>query len=316
MHRSWFVAIAAAAGFAALSAAGPAAVAAPPAPGISVAGAVSAPSSYTLAQLEALPQTTFTVTRRMWWGSSTVTEQGVSLESLVEDSSPVLPTAKNAPLRVIVTVAGRFGELRTFALGELDQNFGAHPAYLALAADGLTLPVPDLVVPGDRNGARSVLDVSEITVAVESPTPTPPPAAGALTIEDGARTIVLSAAQLAALPEQTLTVQFFGPGGKQTHTETGPTLDEVLRAARIHEDLNTWVAAVGSDGYVATVTPAEAWFGGRPLLISLVEDGQSFVAQGEGPRLVTDGDVKGGRYDTGMDDLVVGDAGTHGWQAR
>jgi hypothetical protein len=67
------------------------------------------------------------------------------------------------------------------------------------------------------------------------------------------------------------------------------------------------VAAVGSDGYVATVTPAEAWVGGRPLLISLAENGAALAA----PRLVTDGDVKGGRYVSGVDDLVIG-SGTPG----
>jgi hypothetical protein len=49
-------------------------------------------------------------------------------------------------------------------------------------------------------------------------------------------------------------------------------------------------------------SPAEATVGGRPLLISTIEDGVA-LAQ---PRLVTDGDVKGGRYDSGLFDLVVG----------
>jgi hypothetical protein len=62
------------------------------------------------------------------------------------------------------------------------------------------------------------------------------------------------------------------------------------------------VAAVGSDGYVATVTPAEAFVGGKQLLVSLNEDG---VAQAQ-PRLVVSGDVKGGRYVSGVDNLVVG----------
>lgn len=66
--------------------------------------------------------------------------------------------------------------------------------------------------------------------------------------------------------------------------------------------LNTWVAAVGSDGYVAVVTPGEAWFGGRPLLLSLQEDGIPLAA----PRLVPDGDVYGGRYVFDVVDLVVG----------
>ncbi|MGH2883195.1 MAG: hypothetical protein ACRDPA_10950, partial [Solirubrobacteraceae bacterium] len=140
-----------------------------------------------------------------------------------------------------------------------------------------------------------------ITVGVQNPTPTTPPA-GAVTIEDGPFSKTLSAAKLAALPAETLSVSFQGPGGTQTHTELGPTLADVLRAAHIRWGLNTWVAAVGSDGYVATVTPAEAFVGGRPLQISLNEDGQPLAM----PRLVVDGDVKGGRYVSLLVDLVVG----------
>jgi hypothetical protein len=63
----------------------------------------------------------------------------------------------------------------------------------------------------------------------------------------------------------------------------------VLAAARIWPTLNTWVAAVGLDNYVATATLAEQLAGGRPLQLSLNEDGVA-LAQ---PRLVTDGDVHG-----------------------
>jgi hypothetical protein len=78
-----------------------------------------------------------------------------------------------------------------------------------------------------------------------------------------------------------------------------------LRSARagLRIGRDTWVVAVASDGYVATVTPGEARFGGRPLQISLVEDGVA-LAQ---PRLVVDGDVKGGRYVSGVTKLVVGE---------
>jgi hypothetical protein len=283
-------------------------------PTLSVSGAVASPATYSLSALAALPQTTFSVTVPTWWGGTrTEVDQGVSLETLVDTSAPELPSAKNALLRVIVTVRGRFGVQRTFALGELDASFGNHPAYVVLTENGAPVFRPELVVPGDSVPLRSVPDVSQIGVAVESPAVVAPPTVGALTVEDGAHTTVLSAAELASLPQETLTVSFGGPSGEQTHTETGPTLDEVLRAAHIWPDLGTWVAGVGSDDYIATVTPAEAWVGGRPLLISLVEDGQTFVSQGEGPRLVTDGDVKGGRYDSGMDDLVVGDTQPRPW---
>jgi hypothetical protein len=197
----------------------------------------------------------------------------------------------------------------TFALGELDPSFGNHPAYLALAQNGHPLPAPELVVPGDSNPARSLDQISSITVAVQNPTPITPPSPGALTIEDGPRTAVLSASELASLPAETLNVTFQAGSGAQQHVETGPTLQGVLRAAHIRTDLNTWVAAVGSDGYVATVTPAEAWIGGRPLLISLNEDGAALPQ----PRLVTDGGVKGGRYVSDLDDLVVGRTQTPDW---
>jgi hypothetical protein len=72
--------------------------------------------------------------------------------------------------------------------------------------------------------------------------------------------------------------------------------------------LNTWVAGVGDDGYVAVVTPAEQWVGRRSLQISLNEDGTALAE----PRLVVDGDVKGGRYVSGLVNLVVGDALTVG----
>jgi len=114
--------------------------------------------------------------------------------------------------------------------------------------------------------------------------------------------VTLSAARLASLPVLTRTVTFQSGAGQQTHTETGPTLATVLTAAHVRTGPTTWVAAVGSDGYVAVVTPAEAGPGGRPLLLSLVEDGAALVS----PRLVVDGDVKGGRYVSGVIALVVG----------
>ena len=133
-----------------------------------------------------------------------------------------------------------------------------------------------------------------------------------MAIEDGARTTILSAAKLASLPARTLNVTFVAGTASQSHVELGPTLQDVLRAARVPTGLNTWVAGVGSDAYVATVTPAEAWVGARPLLISLNEDGTP-LAQA---RLVTDGDVKGGRYVSDLVDLVVGQSQPHGGQWR
>ncbi len=91
----------------------------------------------------------------------------------------------------------------------------------------------------------------------------------------------------------------------ETHIETGPSLHSVLRAAHIRTTATTSVAALGGDGYAAVVTPGETTSGNRPLQISLVEDG-SVLTQ---PRLVADGDVKGGRYVSGLVALLVRNAG-------
>lgn len=123
-------------------------------------------------------------------------------------------------------------------------------------------------------------------------------------MRDGSRTTVLTAQRIAALPSRTLTVSFQAATTPQTHAETGPRLDRVLLAAGINSRAVAWVAAVASDNYVATVTPAEDWVGGRRLLLSRIEDGVALTQ----PRLVTDGDVKGGRYVSGVTDLVIGRA--------
>jgi hypothetical protein len=267
---------------------------------VTIGGAVTTPHTYTLAELGALPQQSFTVGHR--------TGTGVSLEDLVNAAAPVLPDTKNANLRVTVTVQGA-GFPVTFALGELDPGFGNHPAYLALGIGSRVRRSPELIVPGDTWPLRTVRAVRSITVAVQGPTPVTPPSPGALTIQGPRGIVVLTAAQLAALRAQTLQVSFQAGTAPQTHTEIGPTLATVLRAGHIHGGLDTWVAAVGSDGYVATVTPAEAFVGGKQLLVSLNEDG---VPQAQ-PRLVVSGDVKGGRYVSGVDNLVVGGGlfGTH-----
>lgn len=258
---------------------------------VSVTGAVATPETYTMTQLVALPQATYPVTAH--GGPRTVT--GVDLESLVARSLLVLPPGKNTQLRATITVTGRGHEATTFALGELDPSFGDHPAVLTVW-DGDA----SLVVPGDRSRARSVSDVTGIQVDVSLAGAQSVPA-GAVLVVTAHRTVTLSAALLARLPRRTLTVTFLAGTASQTHTETGPPLGLVLLAAGVPPTGNTAVVAVGDDGYGAGATLAEDHVGGRPLLLSTVEDG---VALSQ-PRLVTDGDVKGGRYVSGVVVLSV-----------
>jgi hypothetical protein len=272
---------------------------------LSVGGEVTSPTAYTAAQLAKLPQTTATV----GLGFFKVKVTGVSLETLVTNAGPAYPSSllntKNEILRVTATVTGSGHRQVTFAVGELDPNFGNHPALLALTQNGRPIPGgPELVVPGDSAPLRILPGASRVTVGIATApaTNTNPSAGSPLTIISGHRVVTLSAALLAILPSETLKVSFQGPGGVQTHTEVGPSLPIVLAAAGIFPTLNTWVAGVGDDNYVATVTPAEQFVGGRPLQVSLNEDGVK-LAQ---PRLVPDGDLKGGRYVSGMVDLYVG----------
>jgi hypothetical protein len=272
---------------------------------VSVDGEVNMPAAMSVTELGLLPQTTVTFVM----GGRQVTDTGVPVENLVKAAEPAYPASivntKNELLRVTVTVRGAGHHEVTFAIGELDSNFGNHPALLALTQDGRAIASgPELVVPGDRYAVRLVRRVSELTVGIATApaTSTIPQAGSPVEVLTAGRTVTLSASVLAGLPAETLTVTFQGPAGAQTHTEVGPALWQVLAAAGVRPGLDTWVAAVGYDNYVATVTPAEQFAGGRPLQLALTEDG-TLLAQ---PRLVTDGDIKGGRYVSGVVDLYTG----------
>ncbi|SEF37013.1 hypothetical protein SAMN05421837_112124 [Amycolatopsis pretoriensis] len=237
---------------------------------VSVDGAVATPASYTASQLKAL---------------------GGDLNTLVGAAAPVLPPGKNTALRVTVTVTGSAHRAVTFALAELDPAFGNHPAVLT-TDHGI-----DLVVRGDRDRSRSVRDVREMRVAVSAATA----AERALRITTAHRSVTLPPWLLTHLPSRAVTASFGLGTGQQTHTETGPSLALVLRIAGVVPRADTAVVAVGSDGYGAAVTLAEERTGGRPLLLSTVEDGVPLDL----PRLVPLGDVKGGRYVSGVTALDV-----------
>lgn len=261
---------------------------------VTVRGAVAAPASYDRAALAALPKTTLPDERKHGRRAHSIT--GVPVLDLVQAAMPVLPATKNAALSVVLTVSGAGHRREAIALGELDPGFGDHPALLVAGRGG-----PTLEFPGDRDHRRDIAAVSTIDVAVVAPDIPKQQSAGSVVVIDGRHRTVLTAHTLARLPERTLQVSFLSGTAAQTHVETGPSLDAVLRLAHVRPGRTTAVAAVGSDAYVAAVTPAEARTGGRPLLLSTAEDGVALPQ----PRLVTDGDVKGGRYVSDVVALVV-----------
>lgn len=234
-----------------------------PARTVDVTGAVGDPAGYAPAQLA-----------------------GASLYDVVERAAPRLPAGKNTGLRVTVRVTGRQGRSSTFALGELDPGFGNHRAVFSAWGGKVTLRVP-----GDRLPSRTVPDVQAVQVAVSATGVTAVPA-GAVRIIAPHREVTLPAWLLAHLPARTVEVSFEAGTAPQTHTETGPALSAALLAAGVWPAGGMPVVAVGGDGYGAAVTLDEDYVGGRPLLLSTMEDGVA-LAQ---PRLVPVGDVKGGRY--------------------
>ena len=254
---------------------------------VHIGGAVTTPTSFSAQQISALPKTTLSSRR----GPVT----GALLTAVLASAGPTFDSGKNGLLRASVTVTGLLGWRVTFAYGELDPGFGDHPALLTTSGQRVLL-----VVPGDDLPFRTVPDVRSITVTDLAATVTTP-APGAITVISGRRSVVLTAAQLARLPQDHRTVTYLAGTASQTHTESGPDLAAVLLRAGILPTPSTVVTAAGSDGYGAAVTLAESLFGGRPVLVSLGEDGTTLSQ----PRLIPAGDIKGGRYVSGTVTLTV-----------
>ncbi|SIR96049.1 hypothetical protein [Williamsia sterculiae] len=255
---------------------------------VTVSGAVTDPATYSLEALDALPQVSVASTRAP--GTSVA---GVSLQTLVTKGSPRLDAGKNPLLRVAVTVRG-IGRAVTFTLGELDAGFGDHPAVLTSATSGSATTRADLVVPGDRTAARSVFGVSRVEVSLTPPGPVTA-SAGGVDVVEGNRTVTVPSTVLARLPQHRETVSFNASGVTTSRTFVGPDLAVALGAVGVFPPAFTSVLTVtGTDSYAADVTLGEAFFGGRPLLLALSENGTRLPH----PRLVTVGDKKGGRYVT------------------
>lgn len=124
----------------------------------------------------------------------------------------------------------------------------------------------------------------------------------------------LSVADLAAMPNQkTVMVTFNTMNGPRTNTYTGPLLLDVLNRARTRFDpaikndkLRHYVTATaGFDNYQALVAWGEfdPSFENKQLLLAVTKNGASLAAAG--PELVVPGDAAGGRFVTGVSEVVL-----------
>lgn len=187
----------------------------------------------------------------------------------------------------------------------------------------LVLAVLALVADCGAPAAAPAAPAATTPPAATSSTPVTPPGTIALTgaVESPS---TLTAQQLAGMPQQTVQVSFGSGKGPEQHSETGVSLAALLPADalattdRKNDQLAFGVLAIGDDGYAAAVSHGEvsADFGNRGLLVARTEDGKAL----DRPRLVVPGDVKGGRYVSGLVELrVVGSAdllsGARRWSA-
>lgn len=123
-------------------------------------------------------------------------------------------------------------------------------------------------------------------------------------------------------PATEQTVQFSSAGVPQTHTYLGTPLWGLLQQAGVQTDpavkndlLGKYVLATGSDGYRAVFALGELSpdFGNRASLVAWREivGGVATPLDSEGTTRVTSpGDIKGGRYVSLLDTLLVRDSGS------
>ena len=295
-----------------------------------------APLTLSMADLASpsIPQATYTTTI----GGKTVTETGRLVSALLARAGfKVISACRNDELRYWVEASSLNGSGAEITDAELDTGFGNKPAILSLSENGVALRAPRMVVPSppEVTDARDIPDVFNITVGRAAPQFTsttaacnPPsftapvaiPTKGSVVVNGSvANPSTLTFSQLQALPQITQTDQFQSGASQATRMETGPLLYGILDTAAPqfgagpNDDLRFYVEATSSeDGAPALVSWAEIdpSLNGNQVLLSLLEGTppaaqQPVLIQDTGPRLTVPGDVRGGRYDFGVQAVTV-----------
>jgi DMSO/TMAO reductase YedYZ molybdopterin-dependent catalytic subunit len=176
-YRVRSVAANAAAGIAMFIGAMGAVVAAGPTSSFTLSGQVTNPTSYSLADLEAYPATTETVTYVAGGSPVTATFTGVLLYTLLTTNGQSLitnPAVKNDVLREYVVGTGSDGYKAVISLGEILPNFGGELDMIAYLQDGSPITTDGfarLVVPGDKFGGRYVSNLASLEVFNAAPVP-------------------------------------------------------------------------------------------------------------------------------------------------
>lgn len=295
-----------------------AAFAAGPSTQLSVSGAITTPTVYDLAGLQALPAVTQTVTFNAGNTPQTHTYTGTSLWGIVNGAGiPVNPLIKNDILTRYVVATGTDGYKVVYAMGEIHPDFGNKPDLVAYAETigGVSSPLSAsqgfarTTAVGDVRGGRYVSNVESLDVRTSGSTQVG--TGGGVSTQfsvTGAVSSVMSfdMASLLALPSVTQVV-----GG---HTYVGVSFWSLLTSVvgipvntGINNDiLSKYVVATGSDGYQTLFSLGELnpLFGNQPDLIAYSVDGVDLGANGFA-RLVVPNDTKAGRWVSNLVNLEV-----------
>jgi DMSO/TMAO reductase YedYZ molybdopterin-dependent catalytic subunit len=275
---------------------------------LGVSGNVTAPATLTLAQIQAMPASTQTVTFASGTGQQTHTYTGASLWTLLNQVGiAVNPAVKNDVLAKYVIATGSDNYRSLFAMGELSPDFGNRGNQVVYAetigSTSAALNSNDgplrVTAPGDVKGGRYVSNLVKLDVgtAVSSVTAS----GGGVTTQfqlSGAiaRPATFDLAALQALPAVTRTIG--------TNTYTGVSLWDLVNAAApqtnasVKNDLaGFYVLATGSDGYRVILSLAELSpdFGNQPDIVAYAQNGAPLTTTGFA-RLVIPNDGKAGRY--------------------
>jgi DMSO/TMAO reductase YedYZ molybdopterin-dependent catalytic subunit len=294
-----------------------AAHAADPSTQIALTGGVTTPQTLKLADLQALPAITQTVSYLSGSTPNTKTYTGASLYSVLEKGGiKTDASVKNDILRKYVIATGTDGYVSVFALGEIHPSFGNRSYLTAYAEtiDGVSTPLAAdgfarVTAPGDLKGGRYVSNLARLDVRSSAST--------AVSIGGGRSTsftvsgdvkqsMSFDTAALEGLAQQTQTV-----GGV---TYTGVSFWDLLNTTvglatdpNVKNDvLGMYVVATGTDGYQAVFSLGELSpdFGHQADMIALTADGEALTDNGFA-RLVVPTDVKGGRWVSNLMSIEV-----------
>lgn len=130
-----------------------------------IGGAVRQTGTWSSARLAALPGQTVAISFRTEKGTERHTETGVALSAVLDRVGlATVAGTKHDELSIGVLAVGADGYSALVSYGELAPAFGNRGVLLATIQDGVPLPRPRLVVPGDVKGGRDVNDLVELRV--------------------------------------------------------------------------------------------------------------------------------------------------------